>query len=135
MTLSVPSVLALLLVSAGAVVPANVSFTMDGPSVQSLKVHAGDQFSVKLADFMSTGYSWFFEAQPTGATMLSNTTGGGDDEPPFILCKFATTKSLAGGDLSWVHVHPWERKDPKADKGHAVVHLEVQKGADNVLVI
>eukprot|EP00421_Protoceratium_reticulatum_P062873 CAMPEP_0168425296 /NCGR_PEP_ID=MMETSP0228-20121227/35253_1 /TAXON_ID=133427 /ORGANISM="Protoceratium reticulatum, Strain CCCM 535 (=CCMP 1889)" /LENGTH=136 /DNA_ID=CAMNT_0008439289 /DNA_START=25 /DNA_END=435 /DNA_ORIENTATION=- len=111
---------------AWAVVPADVTFAMS-ENEKKESVHPGSHFTVKLADFRSTGFVWRLESLPAGISMVSNKTGGGSDEPPFILCNMKASTTFARGDAKWLHYKPW---DP-AENSTAVLHLK--KAADLVV--
>uniref|UniRef100_A0A7S1WJR5 Proteinase inhibitor I42 chagasin domain-containing protein n=1 Tax=Alexandrium catenella TaxID=2925 RepID=A0A7S1WJR5_ALECA len=113
----------LLVVAAAAVAPANVTFDMDAHEA-SLKVKAGDNFTVKIEDMISTGYNWYSTPMPNGILMTSNRSGGGDDEPPFVMCNLTVLESFTGGvNVTWLHARPWELGNPKAEFGYAKLSL------------
>eukprot|EP00931_Biecheleriopsis_adriatica_P059668 TRINITY_DN35743_c0_g1_i1.p1 TRINITY_DN35743_c0_g1~~TRINITY_DN35743_c0_g1_i1.p1 ORF type:complete len:157 (+),score=37.08 TRINITY_DN35743_c0_g1_i1:60-473(+) len=126
--------LAAVTVRSAAVEPADVGFQM-GEEEHSFNVKPGEKFKVKIADFRSTGYAWYLDRLASGTAMLKNSTGGGDDEPPFILCEMSTSKDFAGGNISWVHVKPWELDDPNADRGYAVLRLKVKHLSQDAVLV
>mmetsp|Transcript_11275 Transcript_11275/g.20003 ORF Transcript_11275/g.20003 Transcript_11275/m.20003 type:complete len:131 (-) Transcript_11275:66-458(-) len=113
--------------------PADIGFGM-GDDHHNFKVQPGKGFKVKIADYKSTGYAWFLEKLSPGVNMVSNRTGGGDDEPPFILCEMSTSDGFRRGNVTWVHVHPWQLDDPTADREYAVLELRASEGEDTLLI-
>eukprot|EP00932_Pfiesteria_piscicida_P012945 SRR837773.24402.p3 GENE.SRR837773.24402~~SRR837773.24402.p3 ORF type:complete len:142 (-),score=48.83 SRR837773.24402:62-445(-) len=101
-------------------VPADVTFAM-GDGAHDVTVKPGGAFKVKLVDFRSTGFVWRSESLAPGLTMLQNTTGGGDDEPPFILCDMSASADFKGGDAVWMHVKPWDQ----SENSPATLHVKV----------
>eukprot|EP00746_Dinoflagellata_sp_MGD_P019694 gnl/MRDRNA2_/MRDRNA2_145796_c0_seq1.p1 gnl/MRDRNA2_/MRDRNA2_145796_c0~~gnl/MRDRNA2_/MRDRNA2_145796_c0_seq1.p1 ORF type:complete len:130 (+),score=19.16 gnl/MRDRNA2_/MRDRNA2_145796_c0_seq1:71-460(+) len=128
------SVIALVLIgSAFAAEMPSVYFPELGGGNKSLTVEAGVDFVVKLTDYRSTGYNWYQSSiSPESlATVVSNVTGGGDTEPPYLN---VTYKSGTGeGQIKLLHVKEWEKDDPQADRSYATVHLTVQSSGDIVV--
>eukprot|EP00929_Paragymnodinium_shiwhaense_P047733 TRINITY_DN24202_c0_g1_i1.p2 TRINITY_DN24202_c0_g1~~TRINITY_DN24202_c0_g1_i1.p2 ORF type:complete len:142 (+),score=42.44 TRINITY_DN24202_c0_g1_i1:97-522(+) len=110
----------------------DVSFTLNEDE-QKFEVKPGGNggnFTVKIKDMRSTGYQWFLDVISADITMLSNHTGGGQTEPPFILCTLQVSDSFKSGDVSWVHVKPWQMHDQNADRGHAILHVSTAGSAE-----
>mmetsp|Transcript_5303 Transcript_5303/g.10548 ORF Transcript_5303/g.10548 Transcript_5303/m.10548 type:complete len:132 (+) Transcript_5303:69-464(+) len=123
----------LLVAMAWAQVPADVGFGL-GDTEKTVEVQPGGNFTVKINDMRSTGYMWSLKSLPAGISMNSNSTGGGTDEPPFIMCKLTAAKDFKKGDVIWEHAKPWEMDNPKALKFYATLHVTEASNLDAVLV-
>merc|ERR1712039_492632 len=99
-----------------------------------LTVTPGERFRVQIPDLTSTGYSWFFNGtKPADLAMIEGKNGedqmvhgGGLTGPPYVNATFNAGTKAGKGEISFVHVKPWERKNPDADTGSAVLTLTVK---------
>jgi predicted secreted protein len=108
-------------------VPADATFKLGGADEQWLNTSVGSKFKVKLVDLRTTGFQWFLERLPENIRMVSNNSGGGEDEPPFILCELQALQSSAQGsfEVKWLYAKPWELQDPAANKRHITLHVQI----------
>merc|ERR1719329_340215 len=112
----------------------------------SLSVATGEEFRMQISDMSSTGFNWYFDsikpkglAGPHGHKDIGDADlvhGGGVTGPPYINVTLVAGQEAGSGRIVLEHVKSWEKADPKAMRGYAVLSLTVTaKDADSKPII